>query len=318
MSISYSLLKGGSGLWFFILSFLPLSMLAQQPPSRDEMAKDPVLFLKVARKALAWDEPAEPAKIASNLYFVGMKGLASYLITTPEGHILVYTGMPGSGPMIEASIRKLGFNPQDIRYILAAHAHCDHAGGHAYLQKLSGAKVVSLAEEKDLFENGGKTDFHYGAFTQYAFDPVKVDLVIRDGDQISLGPIKMMAMHTPGHTKGGNTWVTQIIDGGKALTVVFPDGTSINPGYRLVNNPSYPGIEQDLRNTLHKLEMLKPDIWLSSHTDFFNFEAKRKRAAMEGIKAWIDPEGYRLRIAGERANLENLVNQEKGAVKPNN
>jgi metallo-beta-lactamase class B len=114
--------------------------------------------------------------------------------------------------------------------------------------------------------------------------------------------------------KGGTTWVTNVADNGKIYNVVFPDGTSINPGYRVAKDPSYPGIENNFRNTLHTLEMLKPDIWLSSHTDFFNFEEKRKRAASEGVNAWVDPEGYRLRIAGEREKFEAEINKELGVT----
>src|SRR6185436_4261521 len=99
-------------------------------------AKDPVLFLNTAEKLLMWNEATEPVKIVGPLYFVGTKGLAAWLITSPQGHILLNTGMPASGPMIADSIRKLGFKPEDIRILLAGHAHVDHVGGHAYLQKI--------------------------------------------------------------------------------------------------------------------------------------------------------------------------------------
>ena len=134
---------------------------------------------------------------------------------------------------------------------------------------------------------------------------------------IKLGDVVLTALHTPGHTKGRTTWVTNVIDNRKVYIVVFPDGTSINPGYRLVLNPSHAGIEDNYRNTLHTLEMLKPDIWLSSQTDFFDFENKRKRAAIEGVRAWTDAEGYRIRIAGERAKFVAEINRELGvAAKP--
>ncbi len=295
-------------LMFSLLSVLP-QVFAQ---NKDSLAKNPVLFLETASKLLGWNEPAEPMKIVGPIYFVGTKGLGVYLITSSEGHILVYTGMPPSGPMIEASIRKLGFKPEDIKILLTGHAHIDHAGGHAYIKKISGAQVVMMDAEKDLIESGGKLDFHYGNYKEFHFDPVKVDRVIQDSDVIKLGDIAMTALNTPGHTKGGTTWVMNAADNGKIYNVVFPDGTSINPGYRVIKDPSYPGIENNFRNTLHTLEMLKPDIWLSSHTDFFNFEEKHKRAASEGVNAWVDPEGYRLRIAGERVKFEAEINKELG------
>jgi len=136
-----------------------LNIHAQQI-RRDSLAKNPQLFLKAAVKQLHWTEPEAPSHIVGPIYFVGTKGLGSYLFNTTQGLILLYTGMPGSGPMIGQSIKKLGFNPKDIKYILTGHAHTDHVGGHAYIKKISGAKVAIMAEEKELLESGGKTDFH--------------------------------------------------------------------------------------------------------------------------------------------------------------
>jgi metallo-beta-lactamase class B len=283
-----------------------------QQISRDSLAKNPQLFLKAAVKQLRWTEPEEPTHIVGPIYFVGTKGLASYLFNTTQGLILLYTGMPGSGPMIEQSIRKLGFNPKDIKYILSGHAHTDHAGGHAYMKKISGAKVAIMAEEKELLESGGKIDFNYGKIAEFWFEPVQADIILHDGDMIKLGDVALTTLYTPGHTKGDNTWVTNVVDSGKKYVVVFPDGTSINPGYRLLKDPSYPSIENNYRNTLHTLEMLKPDIWLSCHTEFFDFEKKRKSSMTKGVKAWVDPEGYRLRISGERAKFEAEINTELG------
>src|SRR6185369_7142539 len=151
-----------------------------------------------ARKELKWDEPAEPARLVGPIYFVGTKGLSVFLITTSEGHILLNTGMPGSGPMIEASIRKLGFKPEDIKLLLTGHAHVDHAGGHAYLQKLSGATVVTVRQDKELLESGGKTDFHYGKIKEFGFEPVKVDQVFSDEETIDLGDVVIKALLTAG------------------------------------------------------------------------------------------------------------------------
>jgi metallo-beta-lactamase class B len=295
------------------LLLIVASAAAQQQPTPEALARDPVLLLKTARKALKWDEPAEPARIAGPIYFVGTKGLSSFLITGSEGHILVYTGMPGSGEMIEKSIAKLGFKPKDIKILLTGHAHCDHVGGHAYLKKVTGAKIAMLREEVELFESGGKLDFHYGAYKEFAFEPATVDTVFRDGDEIKLGDITITALLTPGHTQGSTTYVTKIVADGKTYTVVFPDGTSINPGYRVAGNPSYRGIGDDLRRTIHTLERLEPDIWLNCHADFFNYDAKLKRAATEGVSAWVDPEGYKRYVAAAKAKFEATVAKETSA-----
>jgi metallo-beta-lactamase class B len=292
---------------------------AQAPPkapTMDELAKDNKLFLETAAKHFHWEETTEPVKIVGPLYFVGTRGLGSYLFVTPAGHILLNTGMPSSGPMIVESIRKLGFKPEDIKIIINGHAHCDHAGAFAYLKQLSGAQLAIMREDVQAMEDGGKDDFYYGDDWKITgFPPVKVDRVLRNGDTVKLGEVLLTAFHTPGHTRGSTTWVTQLVESGQAYTVVFPDGAGFNPGYRVAKDPSYPGITEDYRRTLHTLEMLKPDIWAGHHTEYFDFEGKRKRAPTEGVKAWIDPEGYRRFVAGKRRAFEDEVDAEMGAPK---
>jgi metallo-beta-lactamase class B len=227
------------------------------PPMAESPAVDQVLFLKTARQALQWDEPAKPQHIVGPIYFVGTQGLAAYLIATPQGHVLINTGMPGSGPLIADSIRQLGFKPEDIRILLLGHAHCDHVGDLAYLQRVSGARVAVMTQEVALLESGGKEDFLYAAYPEFAFAPVQTTQPLRDGDTIELGGVVLTALLTPGHTKGSTTYITRVVDGGQTYTVVFPNGTSVNPGYRLVRDPSYPGIADDYRRTLHVLGGLR-------------------------------------------------------------
>lgn len=286
------------------------SFVLAADPTPAELAKDPALFLESARKQLKWDEPAEPAKIVGPIYFVGTKGLSVYLITTSDGHVLINTGMPGSGPLIEASIRKLGFKPEEIKLILTGHAHCDHVGGHAYLQKLSKAKVATIDREKELLESGGTADFHYAKCKEFAFDPVKVDQVFKDGQEITLGNITITPLLTGGHTKGSTTFLTKVMDSGKSYSVVFPNGTSVNPGYRVQSNPSYPGIGDDFRRTFRTLESLEPDIWLMPHNEAFGYEAKLARSQEIGVKAWVDRDGYKKWVTVQRQKFEDAVERE--------
>lgn len=292
------------------VSALVVASPAMAQPKLEDLADKPALFLEAARKALKWDDPAEPAKIAGPIYFVGTKGLAVYLITGSEGHIVLNTGMPGSGPMIEKSIKKLGFKPEDVKLLLTGHAHIDHAGGHAYLKKVTGAKIAMIREEKALFESGGKLDFHYGAIKDFGFDPAKVDSVFDDEAEIKLGDNTLTPLLTNGHTRGSTTFAMKIVDDGKTYNVVFPNGTSVNPGYRVTKNPSYPGIEEDFRRTYGILAELKPDIWLMPHTEAFGYEEKLARSEKEGIQAWIDPEGYRKWVAVQREKFDAVVERE--------
>jgi metallo-beta-lactamase class B len=289
---------------------LTTSPVAAQP-KEDGLEKVSTLGLKTARTALQWDVPAEPAKIVGPIYFVGTKGLGSFLITGSEGHVVLYTGMPGSGEMIEKSIAEIGFKAKDVKLILTGHAHCDHVGGHAYLKKVTGAKIAMMREEVELFESGGKLDFQYGEYKAFAFEPAKVDWIFRDEDEIKLGDISIRARLTPGHTKGSTTYVMNVVDAGTTYAVVFPDGTTVNPGYRVVRNPSYQGIEADYRRTFRTLEALKPDVWLAPHNDFYGLNAKRERAK-EGAKAWIDPDGYRKWVAAQKKRFETGAETERG------
>jgi metallo-beta-lactamase class B len=282
-------------------------------PTKEELAGNNALFLALARKALKWEEPADPMRIGGPIYFVGTKGLGVFLFTTTEGHILMNTGMPSSGPMIVQSIRKLGFKPEDIKMMINGHAHIDHAGAFAYFQEKFGAKLAVMKDDVPAMESGDKGDFKYG--DDFVYPPAKVDRVLRDGDTIRIGDVLLTAYHTPGHTRGATTWVANVVVEGKALVVVFPDGSGFNPGYRLVKNPSYPGIADDYRRTHHFLEMLKPDIWLAQHNEYYDLEGKAKRALTEGVSAWIDPEGYRRFIAKKKAEFEDEVDEELGVTK---
>jgi metallo-beta-lactamase class B len=282
-------------------------------PTKEQLANDNNLFIALAKKYLKWEEPAEPVRIVGPIYFVGTKGLGAFLLTTSEGHILMNTGMPSSGPMIVDSIRKVGFEPEDIKVMINGHAHIDHAGAFAHIKKVSGAQVAIMKDDVPLMESGGRGDFKYG--NDFAYEGVKVDRILRDGDTVKLGDILLTAYHTPGHTKGATTWVANLVVDGKAYVVAFPDGAGFNPGYRLAKSPIYPGITEDFRSTHHFLEMLKPDIWLAQHNEYYDLEGKRKRAASVGVNAWIDPEGYRRFIAGKKRAFEDQVDEELGAPK---
>jgi metallo-beta-lactamase class B len=249
----------------------------------------------------------DPVHIAGPIYFVGTKGLGEFLIQSSEGLILINTGMPGSGPLTAASIMRLGLDPKNLKLILVGHAHSDHAGAVAYLKQAYGAKVAIMKQEQALLASGGRTDFLYSSYREFDFEPVKADIVFNDEGQIKLGNITISALLTNGHTLGSTTFVTNITDNGKSYNVVFPNGLSINPGYRLTGDVSYPGIADNYRHTLLVLESLKPDIWLMPHNEMYNFEAKRSRVDKDGAQAWVDPEGYLKWLGEQRKEIEDAL-----------
>jgi metallo-beta-lactamase class B len=280
--------------------------------TREEPASSPKLA--EASKELKWEVPTTPTKVVGPIYYVGTTGLSSWLITTPRGHILLNTGLPSSGRMIAESIRQLGFRPEDIRVIIIGHAHIDHVGAVAELQKLSGAGVLAMEQEADLLQSGGTTDYLYGQEPEFGFAPVKPARIVRDGDRIAYGDVTLTARLTPGHTRGTTTWTTRVMDGGKTYNVVFADGTTVSPGTRLAGKPSYPEIEADYRRTFGVLEDLKPDIWLAAHPELFGFEAKRARAPTEGAQAFVDPKGYASWVAAARKKFEAQLAADRAAA----
>jgi metallo-beta-lactamase class B len=283
-----------------ILALLPLLPGAQAPPG-------------VSGEIRHWYEPAPPAAVAGPIYYVGTRGLCVYLIRTPEGHILIDGAMPPSAPLIEDSIRKLGFRPEDIRLILNTHAHVDHAGTIAHFQKLSGARVAAIDAEVELLASGGKLDYLFARREFFRFPPVHGVIRLRHGQRIGHGGVTLTAHHTPGHTRGCATYTTTVQDRERTYSVVFPCSTSLNPGTRLRRSPSYPGIEADYRRSIEFLGAMKPDIFLPGHVEAFGFAEKAARAAREGAAAFADPEGYRRWIAQQKSNFETAVRKEQAA-----
>ena len=255
-----------------------------------------------------WNDYEAPFRLAGPIHFVGTAHLAAFLIHTPQGHILVDGGMPSTAPIIEKSIRELGFKPEDIRILLTTQAHFDHVGSHAHFKKLSGARVEAMKGDETILRSGGKTDYLFGNAADFQFPRVAVDRVLADGDIVTLGGVRMTARHTPGHTPGSATYDMLVNEGGKEYRVVFAASTTVNPGTRLVKNESYPGILQDFRKTFTVLESLKPDVWVSGHSGFFDLQAKRKKIAKDNpAAAFVDPEGYSRMVQTRKKEFEALV-----------
>jgi metallo-beta-lactamase class B len=260
-----------------------------------------------------WTEPFPPFKIAGNLYYVGSKGLANYLITTPKGHILINSDMEENVPLIRASVEKLGFKFTDIKILLISHAHWDHNAASDTIKKLTRAKYMVMDADVPVVETGGKTDFQYGNDPTSLYKPTKVDRVLHDGDEVKLGGTVLVAHLTPGHTKGCTTWTLKVKDNDKAYNVVIIGSPNVNPGYRLVNNLEYPGIAEDYEKTFKVLKSLPCDIFLGAHGNYFGMEMKYPRLKDEGLAVFIDPEGYKKYVEErEDAFKKELAKQRSG------
>ncbi len=265
-----------------------------------------------AQNSPDWTEPFPPFRIAGNLYYVGSKGLANYLVTTPQGHILINSDLEESVPLIRASIEKLGFKFSEIKILLISHAHWDHDAGSAAIKRLAGARYMVMDGDVSVVESGGKTDFHYGNRPTLRYPPAKVDRVLHDGDEVKLGGVTLVAHLTPGHTKGCTTWTMKVEEAGKIHDVVIIGSPNVNPGYKLVGSPSYPEIESDYERTFRVLKSLPVDIFLGAHGGYFDLDTKYARLKEGAVTPFIDPAGYARYVADrEKAFRTELANQKK-------
>ena len=261
-----------------------------------------------------WTEPFPPFRIAGNLYYVGSKGLANYLITTPHGHILINSDLVSSVPLIRASVEKLGFKFSDIRILLISHAHWDHDGGSAAIKKLTGATYMVMDGDVSVVESGGKTDFQYGNQPASLYPPAKVDRVLHDGDEVKLGGVILVAHLTPGHTKGCTTWTMKVEQAGKIYDVVIVGSPNVNDGYKLVRNSSYPEIASDYERTFRVLKSLPVDIFLGAHGDYFDLKTKYARLKEGAANPFIDPAGYKSYITDREEVFRTELAKQRAAV----
>ena len=261
-------------------------------------------------------QPAEPFRIAGNLYYVGANDVTSFLLTGPEGHVLIDGGYPGTAPMIMASIAKLGFNITDVKVLLNSHAHFDHAGGLAALQKASGAELWISEGDADMVAAGGAGDPSLGPFRFVSYFPLlrypapRVDHRFKDGATIRLGAIELTAHVTAGHTPGCTSWSFPVRDGGRELRVVHRCSLTLPVALSL---GEYPGIRADFERSFRTLRSLPVDIWVTSHAREFDRWRKfseRARVA-DPVAPFIDRDGYIRSIDSAEMRFRKLLAEQQ-------
>ena len=263
-----------------------------------------------AQSAHEGNNPFPPYKIIGNIYYVGADDITSYLITTPQGHIVINAGYEDTVPIIESGIGKLGFKPSDVKTLLNGQAHWDHVAGLRGLQKITGAKIWSSEREVAVLESGGAKDPRWGR--EVTYPPVHVDHVVRDGEVLHLGGVDLVAHLTPGHSIGCTTWTMKVTDAGKSYDVVFVGGTTINPGVHFVKDPTWPGIAEDYQRTFQVLRGLPCDVFLGAHGGYYGMQEKVKRMTGSG-NPFIDPQGYRDFIDKSERTFQSQLAAEKSA-----
>jgi metallo-beta-lactamase class B len=263
-----------------------------------------------------WTTPFPPHRIIGNVYYVGSKDLAAFLITTPQGHILINSNLESSPAQIKKSVEQLGFRFSDIKILLISHAHIDHCAGSALIKQLTGAKYMVMAADVPEIEDGGRSDFQYGKSRDMLYPPAKVDRILHDGDEVRLGNVVLVAHLTAGHTRGCTTWTLKVADKGKTYNVVIVGSPNVNPGYKLVSNAKYPQIAQDYEHTFRTLKGLPCDIFLGAHGSYYGMTGKFAQLKSSSTNPFIDPEGYKRYVADRKQAFQAELKQQqaKGAM----
>lgn len=257
-----------------------------------------------------WTRPFPPFRIVGNIYWVGSYDLATYLIATPQGHILINTGVGDTAKQIKASVEQLGFKLTDTRILTATHGHFDHVAGLAELKRMTGARLVVSEQDKELLESGGKLDFRFGDTPGARFEPVTVNSTIKDNDTIALGGTVLTAHHHPGHTKGATSFTLSVQENGKTYRVVIANMGSINPGVTVSGMPAYPGIAEDYARTFKAQKDMPIDIWLASHAAQFKMHDKYKPGDPYNPDRFVDPQGFKTAVEElEQKYLEQLARE---------
>ncbi|MGA2851654.1 MAG: subclass B3 metallo-beta-lactamase [Terracidiphilus sp.] len=269
-----------------------------------------------------WTTPVAPFQIADNLYYVGSQELASYLVVTPRGNILINANLATSPPQIRASVQKLGFRWTDTKILLNSQAHFDHMAGAAQVIRETHAKNMVMDGDASVVETGAKTDFLAPSPNVPAFAPAHVDRVLHDQDTVSLGGVILTAHKTAGHTRGCTTWTMRShLPGEPAGTfrnIVIVGGVSFWSEYHFVATPghavSYPGIVQNFQHTFALLRALPCDVFLGAHAGYFDMLAKLERYPKDGPRVFIDPAGYKDFVADAEQTFEQAVAQQQAAA----
>jgi metallo-beta-lactamase class B len=267
----------------------------------------------------SWTTQIAPFRIADNLYYVGSEDLASYLVVTPNGNILINANVASSPPQIRASVEKLGFRWSDTKILLNSQAHFDHMGGAAEVIRETHAKNMVMDGDVSVVETGAHTDFLYPSPSIGTYARVHVDRVLHDEDTVSLGGVTLTARKTAGHTRGCTTWTLRShLPGepaGSARNIVIVGGTGFWSEYRFIATPdhpvSYPGIVQDFQHTFAVLRALPCDVFLGAHGGYFDLLPKLEHYPDAGSHVFVDPAGYKEFVADAQESFEKALKEQQ-------
>ena len=262
----------------------------------------------------AWTEPQAPFHIAGDVYYVGSKGLAAYLIASPQGHILIDGTVAENAPMIEANIKTLGFRLQDVKILLNSHAHHDHAGGLAQLKKDTGAELWSSPGDRWALEHGHPRGDNTAGLSDWP--AAKVDRMLHDGEVIHLGPIALTTVFTPGHTPGCTSWTLETPEGGQTYHLMFPCSLTV-AGNVLKGNKAYPGIVADYRKTLDRLQDYNgAEVVLTAHPEVADVLGRHEAQLRGDKESWSDSGQLGAILDDAKAELDRALGKPQPPYAP--
>lgn len=282
------------------LTLILLAATAATPPAPPARS-DAVALARSCEDKDGFSDPAPPARVFGNVWYVGTCGVTVLLITGPQGHILVDAGVEDAVPQVLANVRKLGFNPKDIGLIVSSHEHFDHVGGLAALQKATGARVVATAEAAKVIRSGKISPADPQAQEIHGSPPARVDFILKTGDVFSVGPLKITAFTTPGHTEGSTSWHWKSCEGNDCRTITYVDSLTALPlgTYRFADHPERVAM---FRKTFAQVEALECGILLTPHPS-----ASAMFERMSGAAPLASPDACRSLVAGARDRLEKAL-----------
>lgn len=257
-----------------------------------------------------WVKPHPAFRVIGNLYGVGTYDLSVFLITSDVGHILINTGLEDSTAQIRQNMESLGYRLEDVKILLTMQAHWDHTAAMAEIKQISGAAVWATADDARVLADGGFSDAHFGG--RETFKPMSVEKILNEGDVIELGNIRLITHEHPGHTEGSSSYSMVVGEGGRNYNVAIANMGTINPGKRMVVDPTYAGVSDDFASTYRKQKQMAVDVWVSAHNSQYGMHNKYTPGQAYSPDTFVDPAGFMAEVERlEKLYLEQLA-QERG------
>ena len=264
----------------------------------------------------SWYEPFPAHQIIGPLYAVGGVDLSVFLITSDQGHILINTALADSTAFIKNNVEALGFNFSDIRVILTTQAHFDHTAAMQEIKTLTGAQVWATPADAQVLEDGGASDAHFGNCIEFRFAPVTVERILTDGEILHIGGQRIQVHFHPGHTAGSASYSLKVTEGDETYDVLIANMGTINPGKKMLHEPTYPGVAEDFAQTFHRQKNLAVDVWVAAHASQYQRDQKYSAGQPYAPGTFVDPEGFKQEVERlEKIYLQQLKT-ERDEMKP--